>query len=56
MFGTVGVYRMDLIFLELEKPRRRPAEHEGSLRQIGREALNSIVLRNRGYIYRKIIS
>ena len=39
---------------ESEKPRRKPAEHKGSLKHIGGETLNSIVFSNRGYIYSKV--
>ena len=41
---------------KLEKPRRKLVEHKGSLRQIGGEIINSVVLTNDSYIYRKIIS
>ena len=41
---------------KLEKPRRKPAEHKGSLKHTGGETFNSIVFKNKYYIYRKLIS
>ena len=41
---------------QIEKPRRKPTEHKGSLKHTGGKTLNSIVFKNKDYIYRKLIN